>query len=53
MNANELPRNTGTFPLVHSWNIKVPIPAVKIATEGVIPTNKGTSTQAPNIANRC
>ena len=53
MNAKELPKNAGTFPFEQKWNINVPIPAVNIATEGLIPTNNGTKTVAPNIANKC
>ena len=52
MNAKLLPRNTGTLPLVTRWNINVPTPAVKSATEGSRPTRSGTRTVAPNATKR-
>jgi len=39
--------------LVHKWNIKVPIPALIIATEGSNPVRIGTNTVAPNIDSKC
>jgi len=53
INAKLEPRKTGTMPLVQRWNINVPIPAQRRATEGFVPTMDGTSTVAPNIANTC
>ena len=53
MKANDDPKNTGTFPFVHKWNINVPIPAENNATDGSNPVNIGTNTVAPNIAIRC
>lgn len=53
MNANDEPRNTGTFFLVIRWNIKVPTPALNNATLGDNPVKRGTKTVAPNIANTC
>lgn len=46
-------KKTGTFPLVTKWNIKVPKPAQKIATDVSKPVKIGTKTVAPNIAIRC
>ena len=52
MKAKLLPRKMGTLPLVAAWNINVPMPAVKRATDGSSPTRSGTRTVAPNATNR-
>ena len=52
-NANEDPKNAGILPLVIKWNNNVPRPANNNVVETSNPVNKGTSTVAPNIANKC
>ena len=56
--AKEEPRKAGTFSLVHRWNSRVPRPAnsrVVWMDRGrpYLVTRMGTSTVAPNMANRC
>ena len=50
--AKLLPKKMGTLPLVTKWKMSVPIPAVNSATEGSMPTSRGTSTVAPKATNR-
>ena len=44
-------RNTGTLPLVMTWNSRVPAPAVNRATLASSPVSSGTRTSAPNATN--
>ena len=50
--ANELPRKMGTRPLVTTWKMRVPTPAVKSAVAGLMPIRRGTSTVAPKATKR-
>jgi len=52
MKAKELPRKIGTLPFVTRWKMNVPMPAVKRAVEGLMPTSSGTSTVAPKATKR-
>src|SRR5699024_12226456 len=51
-NAKLEPRYAGAFPFVIRINSSVPTPFIKSTTAGLIPNIKGTSTDAPNMANR-
>jgi hypothetical protein len=51
--AKEEPRKAGTFAPVQIMKIKVPVPAVKSAVDGLSPTRIGTRIVAPNMANTC
>ena len=53
MNANEEPRNAGTFPFARKWNSSVPKPANRSVADTESPVSAGTSTVAPNMANIC
>ena len=53
MNANEEPRNAGTFPFARNWNSSVPRPANRSVADTDRPVSAGTSTVAPNMANIC
>ena len=53
MNANDDPRNAGTFPFARKWNSSVPKPANSSVADTERPVSTGTSTVAPNMANRC
>ena len=53
MNANEEPRNAGTFPFARKWNSSVPRPANRSVADTDRPVSAGTSTVAPNMANIC
>ena len=53
INANEDPKNAGTFaPVTRIYN-KVPEPAVNNAVDVLSPVKSGTRIVAPNIANTC
>ena len=51
--AKDEPRKAGTLPLDSRWNRSVPIPANSSVSLTEMPVRTGTSTVAPNIANRC
>ena len=51
--ANDEPRNAGTLRPVITWNSSVPKPAKQSVEEMLSPVRTGTSTVAPNIANKC
>ena len=47
------PKYAGAFPLVIAINKSVPTPFINSTMAGLIPNKKGTSTDAPNMANIC
>ena len=53
MNANDDPRNAGTFPFARKWNSSVPKPANSNVAETESPVSVGTKMVAPNMANMC
>ena len=53
MNANDEPKNAGTFPFARKWNSSVPSPANSSVSLTDRPVSTGTKMVAPNMANMC